>query len=93
MNCDGLRRTDHARRSAMPKARSLIVKRRLTVKPRLHDYNLLSNRLSNPIDNRLYRVYKHSTTGLTTGCVVYTAGCQTGRQTGCATGLTIGCIV
>jgi len=32
-------------------------------------YNLLSN--------RLYRVYKHST-GLTTGCIVYTAGCQTG---------------
>jgi len=36
-------------------------------------------------DNRLYRVYKHSTgcqtrlsTGLTTGCIVYTAGCQTG---------------
>jgi len=44
-------------------------------------YNLLSNRF----DNRLYRVYKHSTgchtrltTGLTNGCIVYTAGCQTG---------------
>jgi len=33
-------------------------------------YNLLSNRLSNRIDNWLYRVYKHSTscqTRLTTG--------------------------
>jgi len=46
-------------------------------------YNLSSNRLSNRIDNRLYRVYKHSkgcqtrlTTVLTTGCIVYTAGCQ-----------------
>jgi len=36
-----------------------------------------------PVVNRLYRVYKHSTgcqtrlaTGLTTGCIVYTAGCQ-----------------
>jgi len=51
-------------------------------------YNLLSNRLSNQFDNRLYRVYKHSTgcqsrltTGLTTGCIVYTAGCQTGCRT------------
>jgi len=62
-------------------------------------YNLLSIRLSNRFDNRLYRVYKHSTgcqtrlttaaTGLTTGCIVYTAGCQTG----CTTGLTTGCIV
>ena len=49
------------------------------LKPRLHDTcNLLSNRL----DNWLYRVYKHSTgcqtrltTGLTNGCIVYTAGC------------------
>jgi len=39
-------------------------------------------------DNRLYRVYKHSTgcqtrltTGLTTGCVMYTIGCQTGCTT------------
>jgi len=39
-------------------------------------------------DNRLYRVYKHSTvcqtrltTGLTNGCIVYTAGCQTGCTT------------
>jgi len=38
--------------------------------------------------NLLYRVYKHSsgcktrlTTGLTTGCIVYTAGCQTGCTT------------
>jgi len=38
--------------------------------------------------NRLYRVYKHSTgcqtrltTGLTTGCIVYTAGCQPGCTT------------
>ena len=38
--------------------------------------------------NRLYRVYKHSmgrqthlTTGLTNGCIVYTAGCQTGCTT------------
>ena len=38
--------------------------------------------------NRLYRVYKHSTdcqtrltTGLSTGCIVYTAGCQTGCTT------------
>jgi len=48
----------------------------------------LSNRLSNWFDNRLYRVYKHSTgchtrltTGLTTGCIVYTAGFQTGCTT------------
>jgi len=48
-------------------------------------YNRLSNRLSNRFNNRLYRVYKHSTgcqtrnltSGLTTGCIVYTAGCQT----------------
>jgi len=47
-------------------------------------YNLLLNRF----DNRLYRVYKHSTgcqtrltTGSTTGCIVYTAGCQTGCTT------------
>ena len=51
-------------------------------------YNRLSNRLLNRFDNRLYRVYKHSTgcqtrltTGLTTGCIVYTAGCQTGCTT------------
>jgi len=44
-------------------------------------YNLLSDRL-------LYRVYKHSTgcqtrltTGLTTGYIVYTAGCQCGCTT------------
>jgi len=40
-------------------------------------YNLLSNRF----DNRLYHVHKHSTgcqTHLTTGCIVYTPGCQTG---------------
>ena len=50
----------------------------------------------NRIDNRLYRVYKHSTgcqtrltTGLTNGYIVYTAGCQTG----CTTGFTTGCIV
>ena len=42
------------------------------------------NRLSNRFHNRLYGVYKHSTgcqsrltTGLTNGCIVYTAGCQT----------------
>jgi len=42
-------------------------------------YNLLSNRLLNRFDNRLYRVYKHSTgcqtrltTGLTAGFSVYT---------------------
>ena len=47
-------------------------------------YNLLSNRF----ENRLYHVYKHSTgcqthltTGLTTGCIVYTARCQTGCTT------------
>jgi len=43
-------------------------------------YNLLSNRLSNRCDNRLYCVYKHSAgcqTRLTTGCIVYTAGCTT----------------
>ena len=56
-------------------------------------YNLLSNRF----DNRLYRVYKHSTgcqtrltTGLTNGWIVYTAGCQTGCQTRLTTGLTTG---
>ena len=48
----------------------------------------MSNRLSNRFDNRLYRVYKHSTgcetrltTSLTNGCIVYTAGCQTGCTT------------
>jgi len=76
-------------------------------------YNLLSNRLSklsNRFDNRLYREYKHSTgcqtrltTSLTTGCIVYTVGYQTGCTTrfdnrlneqwlfvqhGCQTGLT-----
>jgi len=47
-------------------------------------YNLLANRF----ENRLYHVFKHSTgcqtrwtTGLTTGCIVYTAGCQTGYTT------------
>ena len=44
-------------------------------------YNLLSNQLSNGFDNCLYRVYKHSTPGLTTGCIMYTAGCQTGCTT------------
>ena len=51
-------------------------------------YNLLSNRLSNRFDNRLYRVYKQSTgcqtrltSGLTNGRIVYTAGCQTGCTT------------
>jgi len=55
-------------------------------------YNLLSNRLADRFNNRLYRVYKHSsgcqtrlTTGLTTGCIVYTAGCQTCCQTVCTT--------
>jgi len=50
--------------------------------------NPLSNRLSNWFDNRLYRVYKHTTgcqtrltTGLTNRCIVYTAGCQTGCTT------------
>ena len=42
-------------------------------------YSRLSNRLSNGVDNRLYRVYKHLpgyqtgfglTAGLTTGCIV-----------------------
>ena len=40
------------------------------------------------IDNRLYRVCKHSTgcqtcltTGFTNGCIVYTAGCQIGCTT------------
>ena len=61
------------------------------VSPRMHSkapftrYNLLSNRpLSNRFDNRLYRVYKHSTrltTCLTNGCIVYTAGCRTGCTT------------
>jgi len=46
------------------------------------------NRLSSRIDNRLYRVHKHSTgcqthltTCLTNGCIVYTACCQTGCTT------------
>jgi len=43
-------------------------------------YNLLSNRLWNPFDNRL-NVCMHSTTG-----------CQTRCQTGLATGRTTGCI-
>jgi len=48
-------------------------------------YSRLSNWLSNWYDNRLYRVYKHSTgcqtrltssltTGFRTGCIMYTAG-------------------
>jgi len=63
-------------------------------------YNLLSD----PFDNRL-NVCIHDTTSLTTGCIVYTAGCQTGCTTrydnrlneqwlfvehGCQTGLTTG---
>jgi len=47
-----------------------------------------SKRLSNRFDNRLYRVYKHST-GWLDVCLHDTAGCQTG----CTTGLTTGCIV
>jgi len=65
------------------------------IKPRLHDTTCCQP-IVKPIDNRLYRVYKHSTdcqvrltTGLTTCCIVYTAGCQTG----CKTGLIAGCIV
>jgi len=58
------------------------------------------NRLSNRFDNRLYRVYKHSTgcqtrlttTGLTNGCIVYTAGCQTGCTTGLTTVLNEQCV-
>jgi len=75
-------------------------------------YNRLSNRMSSRVENRLYRVYKHSTgcqtrltTGLTTGCIMYTAGSQIGCitrfdkrlneqwlfvQHGCQTGLTTG---
>jgi len=48
-----------------------------TIQPVVH-------RLSNRFDNWLYRVYKHwtgcqtrLTTGLTNGCIVYTAGCTT----------------
>jgi len=54
-------------------------------------YNLLSNRLSNRFDNRV-NVCIHDrpttgcqtrlTTGLTNGCIAYTAGCQTGCTTG-----------
>ena len=47
-------------------------------------YNRLSNPLSSRFENRLYRVYKHSTgcqTRLTTGCIMYTASCQTGCTT------------
>ena len=47
-------------------------------------YNRLSNQLSDGFDNWLYRVYKHSTgcqTCLTTGCIVYTASCQSGFTT------------
>jgi len=42
----------------------------------------------NRFDKGLYRVYKHSTgcetrltNGLTNGCILYTAGCQTGCRT------------
>jgi len=55
-----------------------------TLKPRLHATTCCQNRFH----NRLYPEYKHSTgcqTRLTTGCIVYTAGCQTGCQTGCTT--------
>ena len=37
---------------------------------RVTRYSRLSNRFDNGFDNRLYRVYKHLTTGLTTGCIV-----------------------
>ena len=45
-------------------------------------YNLLSIRLSNRIDNRLYRAYKHS------------SGCQTRLRTGLTTGWIkpVGCL-
>jgi len=79
----------------------------------LCSFNPLSCRLSNPFDNRfdnrLYRVYKHSTgcqnvfvklvvqPGLSTRFgdeqLFVQHGCQTGCQTGCTTGLTTGCIV
>ena len=54
-------------------------------------YNRLSNWLSNQFGNQLYRAYKHSTSCQThaTGCIMYTAGCQTS----CTMGLTTGCIV
>jgi len=55
----------------------------LIIKPRLHDTTCCQNRFY-----RLHRVYKHSTgfqtrltTGLTNGCIVYTAGCQSGCTT------------
>jgi len=60
------------------------------VKPRLHDTTCCQTGFVKSVwqpvvfDNRLYRVYKHSTgcqTRLTTGCIVCTAGCQTGCTT------------
>jgi len=38
---------------------------------------------------RFVYMIQHCQTSLTTGCIVYTVGCQTG----CTTGLTTGCIV
>jgi len=64
---------------------SVVSCRHVTSKAPFTRYNLLSNRLSNRFDNWSYRVYKHSTgrqtrltTGVTTGCIVYTAGLTTG---------------
>jgi len=47
----------------------------------IQTFNRLSNQFDNRFDNRLYRVYSQ----LSTGCIVYTAGCQTGCQGGCTT--------
>jgi len=60
-----------------------------TLKLRLHDTTGCQAHCQTGCqNNRLYRVYKHSTgcrtrltTGLTNGYIVYTAGCQTGGTT------------
>ena len=60
----------------------------ICIKPRLHDTTCCQSRLSNRFENRVnVCIYDTTgcqtrfTTGLTNGCIVYTAG----RQTGCTT--------
>jgi len=55
-------------------------------------YNWLSNRLYNRFDNRLYRVNKHPTGGLTTVLNEQPLFVQPVVKPGCTTGLTTGCI-
>jgi len=60
----------------------------VTIRPRLHDTTCCQTGCQFGLTNQLYRIYKHSTgcqirltTGLTNGCILYTAGCRTGCTT------------